>query len=57
MTDEKEAALPKQLVQDHGPRCPSCAAFPQFKHSMLDSTRGKTVRLYECRCGERIWDD
>jgi hypothetical protein len=24
---------------------------------MPDPRRGKTLRMYECRCGERIWDD
>lgn len=57
MSDGKEAELPKQPVQDQGPRCPTCAAFPRLLHSMLDPRRGKTVRLYECRCGERVWDE
>lgn len=53
--DEKQ--LPQQQTQPQNPRCPSCAAFPKLTHSMLDPRNGKTVRLYECHCGERIWDD
>lgn len=58
MTDEKEAELPKQQMQDDGPRCPTCAAFPRLTASMLDAQRDKIVRLFTCvSCGERIWDD
>ena len=57
MTEEKEADIPKQQTQDHGPRCRTCAAFPRLAHSFLDTRNGKTVRLYQCRCGERVWDD
>ena len=57
MTGVKEADLPKQQAQDQGPRCPTCAAIPRLAHAMLDMHRNKSVRLYECQCGERIWDD
>jgi hypothetical protein len=57
MTDGNEAELPKPQMQDHRPRCPACAAFPRLAQSLLDTRKGKTVRLYQCRCGERIWDD
>jgi hypothetical protein len=57
MTGVKEVDLPKQQAQDYGPRCPTCAAFPRLAHAMLDMHRNKSVRLYECQCGERIWDD
>jgi hypothetical protein len=57
VTEEKEAKLPKQQTQDHGPRCPTCAAFPRLTNSMLDVRRDKMVRLFTCSCGERIWDD
>jgi CheY-like chemotaxis protein len=34
----------------------TCAARQRLVYSFLDSTRGKTVRVYECqRCGEHIW--
>jgi hypothetical protein len=47
----------QQQTQDYGLRCPSCGNFPRLLHSMLDIRKEKTVRLYQCRCGERIWDD
>jgi len=47
----------RQQTQDYGLRCPSCGTFPRLLHSMLDIRKDKTVRLYQCRCGERIWDD
>jgi hypothetical protein len=39
-------------------RCPKCTAFSRFAHSILDSQRGITFRLYKCiACGEHLWDD
>lgn len=58
MIREKEADLPKQPVQNHGPCCPTWAAFPQLTHSMLEPRSGRTVRQYKCdKCGERVWND
>ncbi|WJR81575.1 hypothetical protein [Bradyrhizobium sp. NP1] len=49
--------LPPPQTQDLRRRCPACAAFPRLALSMLNPTNGTTIRLYECRCGERIWDE
>ena len=38
-------------------RCPRCDALPKLIYQMLDSRTGKTVRLLECKCGERMWND
>jgi DNA-directed RNA polymerase subunit RPC12/RpoP len=38
-------------------RCIRCGDRPNIVQIMLDPRRGKTLRVYECRCGERIWDD
>ena len=38
-------------------RCIRCGDRPNIVQIMLDPRRGKTLRMYECRCGERIWDD
>jgi hypothetical protein len=39
-------------------RCPAGAAIaPRLILEFLDVRSGKTVRLYQCKCGERIWDD
>jgi hypothetical protein len=38
--------------------CPGCHAFAwRVTHRFLDVKTGKTIRLYQCRCGGRIWDD
>ena len=37
--------------------CPACASTPDPVISILDSRKGRTVRLFECKCGEMIWDD
>jgi formate dehydrogenase maturation protein FdhE len=37
--------------------CPTCASSPHLIVSILDTGKGKTVRLFECGCGEIIWDD
>jgi hypothetical protein len=45
-------------AQSKGPtRCPACAAFPRLSQQFMNPRDGKTVRLYECQCGERIWDE
>ena len=54
MTEDKEG-LPKP--QDTKRPCPTCGTFPRLLHSMLDVRRKEIVRLYQCQCGERIWDD
>ena len=50
-------ALPKQQTQDQGRRCGSCGASPRLAQKFLRPNDGRTVRIYECQCGERIWDD
>ncbi len=51
--------LPKPQLQGVAlqRRCPTCAAFLRLTHTMLDTRSGKTVRLYQCNCGERAWED
>jgi hypothetical protein len=38
-------------------RCPRCDGQPRLVEKMLDIRSGKIVRLFQCPCGERIWDD
>lgn len=57
MTAHHQEKLPAQQTQDQQPRCPACAAFPRLTQSVLDTRKGKTVRLYQCQCGELMWDD
>jgi hypothetical protein len=37
--------------------CPRCAVQPQFVIVLLDSCKGRTVRMFRCECGEIVWDD
>ena len=37
-------------------RC-KCGAQPRLIHKMMDPKRGLTVRMFECRCGERSWTE
>jgi hypothetical protein len=56
MTEDK-AELAKIQIRAENRRCVSCAAFARLLYTMLDSRTGKSVRLYQCQCGERIWDE
>jgi hypothetical protein len=56
MNDNKEQSSP-QRAQDTQRRCPVCAAFPRLAQTMLDSRKGKMVRLFQRQCGKSIWDD
>lgn len=47
----------QQQQQPQGKLCPKCSSQPRLTHSILETRTGKTVRLYHCQCGERIWDD
>jgi hypothetical protein len=57
MTDEKEVERVTPPTQEYPPRCPACAAFPQFRTQFLEPVTGRTIRLYQCECGQRVWDD
>jgi hypothetical protein len=37
-------------------RC-KCGAQPKLAYQMMDSTRGLTVRMFRCACGERRWTE
>jgi len=37
-------------------RC-RCGAQPKLAHKMMDPRRGLTIRMFECRCGERTWTE
>jgi hypothetical protein len=53
--NEKQLPQPKTL--DREQRCPNCGATPRLRHKLLDVHTGRTVRLFECRCGKLVWDD
>lgn len=37
--------------------CSTCASKPLRVIVILDTRKGRTVRLFKCECGELIWDD
>ena len=37
-------------------RC-KCGVQPKLAYQMMDSTRGLTVRMFRCDCGERTWTE
>jgi len=46
----------KETRADRG--CPRCEeARLRLVQTMLDPRKGKTIRIFECQCGESIWDD
>ena len=46
-----EARQEKQIF------CPKCSSEPHLFLALLDSLNGRQYRLFECECGEMIWDD
>jgi hypothetical protein len=38
-------------------RCAKCDAEPRLIHKMLEPRTGKTIRMFECKCGTRTWDE
>jgi hypothetical protein len=38
-----------------GRRCNRCGAQPQLVSTMLDSAKGRIVRMFKCQCGEQTW--
>jgi len=44
----------KPAEKAEAPRC-RCGAQPTLVRKMMNPTQGTTVRMLECRCGERAW--
>ena len=38
-------------------RCVKCGAQPRLVHKMLEPRTGKTLCMFECKCGERTWSE
>jgi hypothetical protein len=36
--------------------CPRCAAEPRLFLSLLDPRKGEQYQVFECQCGEIVWD-
>jgi hypothetical protein len=37
--------------------CPSCDAIPRFVRQILNPQTGKSVRMFECKCGKNSWSE
>jgi hypothetical protein len=46
-----------QGSKTHEERRCRCGAQPKLFHKMLDPSRGLTIRMFECGCGERTWTE
>jgi hypothetical protein len=57
MITEQQGELLERCIPNEGPRCPTCEAFPRLAQRFLDPIKGRTIRLYQCKCSERIWDE
>lgn len=38
-------------------KCRACGRYLEHIWAILDSHTGKTIHLFRCQCGERIWDE
>jgi hypothetical protein len=36
-------------------RCTRCSAEPKLVGTMLDSNKGRTIRMFRCQCGAQTW--
>ena len=36
-------------------RCLRCSAESKLVGTMLDSNKGRTIRMFRCQCGEQTW--
>ena len=37
--------------------CERCGDVPYLVRTMLEPTTGKTIRMFECLCGQRSWSE
>jgi formate dehydrogenase maturation protein FdhE len=56
-TDSSQLSDKEVRDEDHVVFCPVCASRPRLVISILDARRSKMARVFECRCGEVVWDD
>jgi len=38
-------------------QCAKCGAQPSLVRRILDPRFGKTIRMFECKCGTRTWSE
>jgi hypothetical protein len=52
LVDAKKTFVEKTA---EGRRCSNCGAVASFVGQMLDPTKGRTIRMFRCHCGEQAW--
>jgi hypothetical protein len=52
MTETNKQLLEQPQLQLR--MCPSCFRFAAFSYTFFDVRENQTVRIYECRCGEKF---
>lgn len=59
MNQNKLVSSPPSKAQGVIPvrSCDRCGAAMAAVRTMLNSTTGKNIRMFECTCGERAWSD
>jgi len=38
-------------------RCIECDAEPRLVHNILEPRTGRTIRMFECKCGAHTWSE
>jgi hypothetical protein len=49
--EESDKTIVKETANER--RCPRCDAATRFVGQMLDSVKGRTIRMFRCHCGEQ----
>ena len=57
MEDRIEARAQEPLVSATLPHCPKCNGDVLLAAMISDVRRASIVRVYECECGELLWDE
>jgi transposase len=52
-TAEKVAEVPSASTK----RCCFCGEKLELIRTVMDSNTGDVIHMFECECGERVWDD
>jgi hypothetical protein len=58
MTDRPQPEAVKEMTAPSSLRlCNRCGAVPTEVQTLLDSRKGKSVRIMRCICGEQSWSE
>ena len=58
MSDDAKSLQSPQMPETHRfRRCDHCGGTAIITHTMVSIYTGKTVRMFECSCGQRTWSE